>query len=99
MEIITNFYQNNYNEYLLNIQNNFLNLLNNSLNMKINSDNNLMLIIISLISLYLFITLGISFVKKLVEFNVLLFISVFAMNFFNKKEVIVEDTSYWSKFW
>lgn len=99
MEVITHFYKNNYNEYIANIQNNFLNLINNSLNMKINNDNNLMLIVISLISLYLFITLGISFVKKLVEFNVFLFISVFAMNFFNKQENIIKDTSFWSKFW
>ena len=66
----------------------------------INSNNNLLLLIVSLITLYLFITLGITFIKKIVEFNVLLFISVFIMNFFMYQEpppVIKESEGFWNR--
>lgn len=99
MEIITNFYQNNYNEYLLNIQNSYINVANNIFNLKMNNDNNLILIIITIFLLYLFITLGISFIKKFIEFNLFLFITVFSMSYFNKKEVVIEETNFWNSFW
>ena len=100
MEVLNNFYQYDYKTYILEIQNNFLNLINNGLNLKINSNNNLLLLVVSLITLYLLITLGISFIKKIVEFNVLLFISVFIMNFFMYHEpppVIKESEGFWNR--
>lgn len=101
MEVLNNFYQYDYKTYILEIQNNFLNLINNGLNLKINSNNNLLLLVVSLLALYLFITLGITFIKKIVEFNVLLFISVFIMNFFMYQEpppVIKESEGFWNRF-
>ena len=101
MEVLNNFYQYDYKTYILEIQNNFLNLINNGLNLKINSNNNLLLLVVSLLALYLFITLGITFIKKIVEFNILLFISVFIMNFFMYQEpppVIKESEGFWNRF-
>ena len=101
MEVLNNFYQYDYKTYILEIQNNFLNLINNGLNLKINSNNNLLLLVVSLLALYLFITLGITFIKKIVEFNILLFISVFIMNFFIYQEspqVIKESEGFWNRF-
>jgi hypothetical protein len=102
MEVLNNFYQYDYKTYIVEIQNNFLNLINTGLNLKINSNNNILLLVVSLITLYLFITLGIAFIKKIVEFNVLLFISVFTMNFFMyhespPKEVIKEAEGFWNR--
>ena len=101
MEVLNNFYQYDYKTYIVEIQNNFLNLINNGLNLKINSNNNLLLLVVSLLALYLFITLGITFIKKIVEFNILLFISVFIMNFFMYQEpppVIKESEGFWNRF-
>ena len=100
MEVLNNFYQYDYKTYIVEIQNNFLNLINNGLNLKINSNNNLLLLVVSLLALYLFITLGITFIKKIVEFNILLFISVFIMNFFMYQEsppVIKESEGFWNR--
>lgn len=100
MEVLNNFYQYDYKTYIVEIQNNFLNLINTGLNLKINSNNNLLLLVVSLLALYLFITLGITFIKKIVEFNVLLFISVFIMNFFMYQEptpVIKESEGFWNR--
>ena len=62
-------------------------------NIKLSNKDAILLGVIGIFVIIMTVKLGISFIRKIVEFNVLLFISIEFMNYFTKKN----NGNYWDK--
>jgi hypothetical protein len=62
-------------------------------NIKLSNKDTILLGVIGIFVIIMTVKLGISFIRKIVEFNVLLFISIEFMNYFTKKN----NGNYWDK--